>query len=223
MSFVKRLFLASRRAPLQAAALSLAAATLTSCNSGPARIGQPYIDASGAGSAAMEEYDTNGDGVVNGDELEKAPGLKAALPRLDTNGDKGVSADEVAERVQAWKEMKTGLASVRCHVTLDGKPLVGATVVFEPESFLGEEIKTATGTTNQFGDAAPTLPPEDRPAPNLPGGVHFGLFKVRVSKLANGQESIPAKYNTQTILGQEVSYDDPGMQGNNMAFVLTTQ
>src|SRR5262245_76907 len=71
-------------------------ATLTACNSGPARVTQPYIDSSAAGEGAMQQYDTNGDGVVNGEELEKAPGLKAALPRLDSNGDKGISADEVA-------------------------------------------------------------------------------------------------------------------------------
>ena len=201
----------------------LALVTLASCNSGPARVQQPYIDAGGAGSLAMETYDTNGDGVVSGEELEKAPGLKAALSRLDANGDHAVSADEVADRVRAWKDMKTGLASVRCHVTLDGRPLAGAKVVFEPETFLGGEVKTATGVTNQYGDAAPTVPPEDRPAPNLPGGVHFGLFKVRISKDANGAEMLPVRYNTETVLGQEISYDDPGMVNNNMTFTLKSQ
>jgi hypothetical protein len=194
----------------------------TSCNYGPPRVEQPGINPSSAGSLAMEQYDTNGDGVVAGDELAQAPALLAALPRLDTNGDKGVSADEVAARVNAWKEMRTGMASVRCHITLDGQPLVGAKVVFEPEAFLGDEIKTAFGTTNQFGDAAPTIPPQQRPAPNLPGGAHFGLYKVRISKIVGDKETIPARYNTQTILGQEVSYDDPGMKNNNMAFALKT-
>jgi hypothetical protein len=116
--------------------------------------------------------------------------------------------------------MRTGLASVRCNVTLDGLPLVGAKVVFEPEPFLGDEIKTAFGTTNHLGDAAPTVPPEDRPDPTFPGGVHFGLYRVRVSKEINGRESLPAQYNSQTTLGQEVSYDDPAMNSNSMAFAL---
>jgi hypothetical protein len=168
----------------------------------------------------MELYDADGDGKIAGDELEKAPALRAALPRLDTNNDGAVSEDEIVARVNAWKEMRTGMASVRCHVTLDGQPLTGATVVFEPEAFLGEEVKTATGTTNPFGDAAPTIAPEDRPEPTLPGGAHFGLYKVRISKVVNGKETIPSRYNTETTLGQEVSYDDPGMKNNNMAFNL---
>jgi hypothetical protein len=183
----------------------------------------PAINASRAGSQAMEQYDTNGDDVVSGAELDKAPALKAALARLDTNSDGGVSADEVTARVEAWQAMRTGLASVRCHVTLDGQPLVGAEVVFEPEEFLGEEIKTAAGKTNQFGDAAPTIPPEERPDPTLPGGAHFGLYRVRISKVTNGRELIPARYNKESILGQEVSYDDPGMINNNMGFALKSR
>ena len=173
-------------------AASLLAVTMASCSYGPAHVKQPGIDAARAGSMAIEQYDKNGDGEVSGDELDRAPALKAALPRLDTNGDKGVSADEVTARVNAWKEMRTGLASVRCHITLDGQPLVGADVVFEPESFLGENIKTATGKTNAYGDVAPTISKEDRPDPTLPGGAHFGLYKVRISRKTNGQETLPA-------------------------------
>ena len=193
---------------------------LPGCDRGPSRVNQPGIDASDAGSAAIVLYDTNGDGRIAGEELQQAPALVAALPRLDTNDDGGVSAEEVGARVSAWQEMRTGLASVRCHVTLDGQPLVGAKVVFDPEPFLGNEIKTAAGTTNQFGDAAPTISAEERPDPTLPGGVHFGLYRVRISKLSAGQEAIPARYNAQTTLGQEVAYDDPEMNANNMSFDL---
>jgi hypothetical protein len=168
----------------------------------------------------MEEYDTNGDGKVAGDELEKAPALKAALPRLDTDNDGGVSADEVAARVKAWKDMQSGMTGVRMQFTMDGQPLAGATVTLEPESFLGEEVKAASGTTTQFGDVSPSIPKEQRPDPTLPGGAHFGLYKVRVSKMVGGKETIPSRYNTQTTLGQEVSYDDPGMKSNNIRFAL---
>lgn len=202
---------------------SLTLLAVGSCRYGPSAVPQPGIDPSSAGSLAMEQYDSNGDGSVAGEELEKAPSLRAALARLDSDKDGGVSAEEVAERVKAWKEMRTGLASVRCHVTLDGQPLAGAKVVFEPEPFLGDEIKTASGATNQFGDAAPTVSLEDRPDPSLPGGVHFGLYRVRITKAASGRETIPARYNAQTTLGQEVSYDDPGMMNNNMAFALKSK
>lgn len=202
------------------AVAALCALTFCSCSFGPRAVRQPGIDASAAGSKALEIYDKNGDGIISGDELEHAPALKAALARLDTNGDKGVSADEIAERVNAWKAMKTGMTSVRCHVTLDGQPLAGAQVLLEPEPFLGDEIKRASSSTNQFGDVVPVIAKEDRADPTMPGGVHFGLYKVRISKQVNGKETIPARYNTQTTIGQEVSYDDPGLQNNNLGYAL---
>jgi hypothetical protein len=199
---------------------ALSLAPFASCSFGPPRVKQPGIDASRAASQAIEMYDKNSDGVVNADELEHAPALKAALPRLDTDGDKGVSAAEIIERINAWKAMQTAMTSVRCHITLDGQPLAGAQVVFEPESFLGSEIKPAAGTTNQFGDTSPTISKEDRGDPKLPGGVHFGLYKVHISKQVNGKETLPERYNTQTSLGQEVSYDDPGILNSSIAFAL---
>jgi hypothetical protein len=193
--------------------------SLGSCRNRPS-VKQPNIDASSSGELAIEQYDTNGDGKVAGDELEKAPALKGALMLLDTDGDKGVTADEVAARVKAWKAMQTALTSVRCYITLNGQPLADAQVTFEPESFLGDSIKPATGKTNQLGNASPSIDREELPSPNIPGGVHFGLYKVRISKVVNGKETIPARYNTDTVLGQEVSYDDPGMKSNNVAFAL---
>ena len=139
---------------------------------------------------------------------------------MDTNGDKAVTADEVTARVNAWKEMRTAMTSVHCRVTLDGEPLAGAKIVFEPEAFLGDDIKAAVGETNVYGDAAPAVPPEQRGAPNLPGGAHLGLYKVRISKIVNGKETVPARYNSQTILGQEVSYDDPAIKNRSMIFAL---
>jgi len=206
-----------------AALAALVLLGLSSCRYGPAAVQQPGIDASAAGSDAMELYDTNGDGKVAGDELAKAPALKAALARLDTNKDGSVDASEVTARINVWQEMRTARTSVRCHVKLDGQPLQNATVVFEPETFLGDEIKTATGVSNQFGDVYPSIAAEELSDPTLPGGVHFGLYKVRISKVSNGKETIPSRYNTETELGQEVSDDDPAMKNNNMAFALKSK
>jgi hypothetical protein len=204
--------------PLLAASFLIV--TSTSCNRGPAPIKQPSISASSAGKLAMEQYDKDGDGKVAGAELDAAPALKAAIKNLDTDGDGAVSAAEITARINAWKDMKTALASAPCKVTLDGELLVGATITFEPEAFLGDEIKHAIGTTNLYGMAAPSVPAEERPDPNSPGGAYFGLYKVRISKMVNGKETIPARYNTQTILGQEVSYDDPGVKNRNIVYAL---
>lgn len=207
-------------AGLLTGAVALAA---SGCGRGPAAVRQPAIDADAAGRDALARYDTDGNGVIAGAELDAAPALKAALVRLDADKDGGVSAAEVAERVRAWKAMLTGLASVRCHVTLDGKPLAGARVVLEPEPFLGPHVKAASGETNPFGDVSPSVAPEDLPDPTLPGGVHFGLYRVRISKQADGRETIPARYNTETVIGQEIAYDDPGMIANDVRFTLESR
>lgn len=215
----------SRNSRLVLSTTALSAVFFAGCGSGSTQHAakQQYIDASQAGKMAMEMYDKNGDGVVSGPELENSPSLKEALPRLDTNGDKGVSADEVAARVNAWKDLKSGLISGACHVTLDGEPLTGATVVFEPEAFLGDQTKKAEGVTNPYGNAAPTLAKEDRPDPKSPSGAQLGLYLVRISKVVNGKETIPAQYNTQTTLGQELSADDPAIKNNNLQFNLKSK
>ena len=200
--------------------LGCVAASAAGCSRGPARVQQPTIDPAAAGARALEAYDTDRNGSIAGPELEASPALKSALGRFDTNQDGGISAAEIGERIKAWKAMKTGLASVRCQVMLDGKPLSGAVVEFVPEPFLGDQVKPASGTVNQFGDVAPTVSDADKPDPKLPGGVHFGLFTVKISKPASGKETLAARYNANSTLGLEVSYDEPGIRDNNLAFRL---
>jgi EF hand domain-containing protein len=186
-------------------------ALTTGCNSGPARLQPPGIDADDAAAEALEMYDSDGDGLIAGAELTKANGLQAAMKTLDTDGDGKVSALEIAARIRSWQASKAGISSILCYVTLDGKPLEGATVTFEPESFLGEEVQTAIGPTNFNGVAAPYIPKEKRPTPDMPPGLQLGFYRVKVSKVVNGQETIPAKYNAETILGQQVANDDPAI------------
>jgi hypothetical protein len=144
----------------------------------------------------MAEYDTDKDGKVAGAELEKAPSLKAALANLDKNADKAVSADEVTGRIKAWQASKVGDTTAMVTVTYRGQPLAGAKVVFEPEKFLGANVKPATGTTDQRGTAG-------MKAEGLMG-VAPGLYKVKITK--EGM-ALPAMYNEQTVLGAEVAND----------------
>lgn len=200
--------------------LAWSAAVAAGCSRGPARVKQPSIDPAAAGARALEAYDTDRDGRIAGPELDASPALKSALPRFDANQDGGISAAEIAERIKAWKAMQTGLAAVRCQVMLDGKPLSGAVVDFVPEPFLGDQVKPASGMVNPLGDAAPTVADADKPNPKLPGGVHFGLFTVKISKPSGGTETVPARYNAQSTLGLEVAYDEPTIRDNNLAFRL---
>src|SRR5688572_27289210 len=113
------------------------------CTSRPSRIMPPTIDAAQAGKDAVAEYDKNGNGQIDGAELDSVPGVKAALDKVDKNSDKQVSAEEITDRINAWKESKIGIMSLSCRVNVDGKPLEGADIVFVPEKFLGPAVKPA--------------------------------------------------------------------------------
>ena len=216
-----RLAAASRRFAA-VSLIILVAILLTSCGGGPTPIRPPSINASAAGREAMDQYDTNGDGQVAGAELEKAPGLKAALRRLDSNGDEAVDADEVAERVKAWQAAGIGLMSFGFTVTLNGSRLANADVTFEPEEFLGDNVKPASGTTNSYGGGSPTIAPQDRPDPTWPSGMQLGLYKVKISKVIGGNETIPARYNEATVLAQEVAQDVSEIANNRVVFALSS-
>ncbi len=173
--------------------------------SAPSRV-HPQGIASDAAQKAMELYDANKDGVLDAAELEKSPGLKAALKEVDKNGDGKISADEINARIEAWKESKLGRLTMKCTVQHNGQPLAGATVKFVPESFLGSELKAGSGVTGATGVATISVPlggPDDVP------GLSPGFYRVEITKSG---ENIPAKYNKETVLGQEVAIDAAGIQ-----------
>ena len=139
--------------PNSLAAVSMAACiVLTGCSGGPARILPPSIDANAAAEQAMETYDTDGNGFVEGEELENAPGLQAAMATLDVDKDGKVSENEVVERIRAWRGTNVGITTIQCSVFMDGRPLSGASVTFDPEAFLGDEIQAATAVTGPMGE-----------------------------------------------------------------------
>ena len=42
--------------------------------------------------------------------------------------------------------------------------------------------------------------------------IRPGFYRVRISKVVDGKETVPAKYNTETILGHEEADDIPGVR-----------
>ena len=183
------------------------------CGSAPARIEAPSINAGAAGQEAMKQYDTNGDGKIAGAELDKAPALKAALKQIDTGGDGTITAEKITARIAKWQESKVGRMNLTCRISQkkggQDLPLEGATVTFEPEKFLGSNMPTCTAVTDAKGMAKVSAPDADSP------GVPPGFYLVRITKSG---VNIPAKYNTQTTLGAEVS-NDPSSYGGT-TFVL---
>jgi hypothetical protein len=153
----------------------------------------------------MAEYDLDKNGFLDEMELERCPGLKSMLESYDRDKDGRLSRAEIEEALKVHVQSKLGLLEVRCKVTLDKEPLAGATVIFEPEVFMGLSIKPAKGITNERGVAR--LDSEGAPKP----GCRPGIYRVRISKIdESGKEIVPAQYQSQTPLGAEVG---PAMRG----------
>lgn len=185
---------------------SIVAVALIGCSTGPARFEAPDVDAADAGVKAMELYNTNRDGMLDEEELRQCPAILAKLALWDADGNGSVDQQEVEKHVAALFKNGTGGTKLRCGVTYKGKPLNGATITLEPETFLGENVQTATGVTDGSGGTQLGIPPEFAPEHlRRIKTVHYGVFKVRVT---HPTISIPEKYNVKTELGYET---EPGV------------
>jgi len=175
------------------------------CGSRSSRAIYPPAVPSDAARKAIELYDTDKNGFLDAAELEKAPALRVAFPNASK-----VTEEDIAARFASWQENRIGRLSFTIAVQHNGRPLPDATVTLVPESFLGGEFKVATGKTDRAGTASPSVPladPDDVP------GVPPGFYRIEITKAG---ENIPAKYNTQTILGGEV----PQMDASKWRFDL---
>ena len=165
----------------------------------------PAIDAVAAGARAIELFDTNKDGKIDGAELDGCPGLKAAIDQIDPSGMREITADKIAARIKAWQDSKLARMTISCTVLHNGQPLEGTEVRFVPEKYLGDNIPVATGKTDQNGVAFLSIPTTGQ---TDPPGVPCGFYRVEISKPG---VNIPAKFNTNTILGQEVALNAAGI------------
>jgi hypothetical protein len=193
------------RRPLSVLAVALVPwLAVVGCSGRPAAISPPDIDPDKLAAAAVEQYDQNGDAVIDGQELESAPSLRFSRERIDANRDGKILPDEIAQFAQQhWIDSPVGIVRVHCVVNFKGRPLDGATVTLEPENFMQGAVSPASGVT-RGGTAALDVSDEARPHPNA-HGAQTGLYLVRISKVVNGKETIPAKYNDQTVLGCEIA------------------
>jgi hypothetical protein len=184
---------------------SVLAVAAGGCSGGPPRTAPPSIDADTAGKQAIAMYDKDGDGAISGKELDTCPGIKDALEYFDINHDGKITAAAIAARIHEWQESKVGTAATKVRVLLDGAPLEGATVTFEPEPFLGPNVAAASAQTAANGGAIMTIPADgSHSLGDRKSGVHYGIYKVRISKPVGGKESLPSRYNTNTVLGVEI-------------------
>jgi hypothetical protein len=177
----------------------VAFALIVGCTGGSAKAPRAALDPAGAADAAMASYDANKDGALDASELSKCPALAYTLASLDANGDHKLSSDEISQKLSAIQSWGASAMGVPCNVSLDGRPLVGATVNLVPPDIFKDSLFPAKGVTDDQGVAHPTIGDE-----NLAGKlkdiplVYPGLYAVEI---AHPNQQIPARYNTQTELG----------------------
>jgi hypothetical protein len=184
----------------------VAASALLGCSRGPTAIKVPPIEPEAAAERALSLYDKNGDGQLAADELASCPALVDALKNhIDKNNDKRLSKEELTERFAMWAHGGVGLSYLNCRVTVGGRPLAGAQVKLVPEDFFDGVIQPAEGTTGSSGSARLAIDKSHLPA-DLQNfrGVQQGLYRVEIT---HQSMDIPAKYNKNSTLGLEVSFE----------------
>ena len=181
------------------------------CSGRPGTIRPADVDAAAAAQKAIELYDKSGDGQLAKDEWSSSPALSAVATNYDKNGDGTLLEDEVASGIDAWKQSGVGARVVPFTVQWNGRRLVGAKVLLVPAPFLDDVLKPANGEAGPGGAGQLGLAPEDRPrnAPNIPL-MQPGLYHVEIT---HPSTKIPAKYNTSTTLGIEITSGNPGPDG----------
>jgi hypothetical protein len=181
------------------------------CSRGPGAIRPPKVNANTAAAAAIEQYDRNGDGKLGKDEWTVSPELAAVATEYDKNGDGELTAEEISAGIATWQQTGVGARTVPFSLRLNDKPLAGATVRLIPAGFLGDSTKEASGETNSGGIGQFNMKPEDRPsnAPNI-ALMQPGLYHVVIT---HPTITVPAKYNSASTLGIEITSANPGMEG----------
>ncbi|MCC6491561.1 MAG: hypothetical protein IT424_00905 [Pirellulales bacterium] len=181
----------------------MAFAAITGCNSGPPKIDIPVIDPAQAASGAMELADKNGDAAISKDEALAAPSLYNEFDTYDANKDSKLDASEIESRIASWTAHGAKVVPISFYVTMDGRPLQGAKVVFEPEPFMGGVLAAGESGVSASGACGPTVP-QELLNKQIKVGMFCGLYRM---KITHPEKQIPARYNEQTELGMEIAPD----------------
>lgn len=186
------------------------------CGSGPRRISQASIDI-GKVASEMMAADVDQDGYVSKEEAKPFPGFVRGFAAIDSDNDGLVNSEEIQARLPGIFTSTSALLPGVCTISLNGEPLNGAIVTFEPEAFFGGTIPKASAKVKRNGLASLSIAEEDLPAgaPKVSGLVRPGLYRVKVT---HPDKKLPAKYNTKTELGVEVSPDTT--RGGSFSFKL---
>ena len=174
-----------------------ALAACLGCTAGSGTPSPPSYDANTIATAAFAKYDKNKNQKLDPDELDACPSIKSALALIDTDKDKAISLEEFKARLHTYIDSNLSAIAATAIVSLDGRPLIDATVTLTPEDFMGGTLLPATGKTDAGGAASLT-------AAGSPG-MACGFYRVSVSRKTGEKDDVPAKYNSATILGHEIA------------------
>ena len=94
---------------------------------------------------AMELYDADKNGKIDGKELDAAPALAFSLKEMDENKDKALDAAEIQKRLEAWKASGITLTAANFSCKIAGKDVKEGTLKLTPDPFLGESYPAAQG------------------------------------------------------------------------------
>ncbi len=169
---------------------SLGIVAISGCSGEPTPPPRFQIDPQQAAQEALKLYDKNGDGTLDAKELKASPPLMELLQNLKAKSPghpDSLTAADIAGRLGEWIKTPAILLPATPTIYLDGKPLEGATVTYEPEPFLGSSYHSHQGQTNVAGAAV-----LDAELKDFPNGIYVGLYRIRISKKVNGKETIPA-------------------------------
>ena len=198
------------------AGLAAVCVALAGCDASGGRVSPPPVKPQAMAQAALAQYDANSDQALSGEELARCPGLKSSLSLVDANQDGKLNADEIAARLKTFVDSRIGLVGLSARFTLDGRPLEGARVVLTPEKFIASAVQPASGTTTPEGVGFFQV------SQDLPG-VQPGIYRLEVYQpAADGKETIPTRYNAETILGVDAGVDGPDVN-NRVHFALTSK
>lgn len=181
------------------------------CSGRPSAV-RTEFDPGQMASDALEAYDANQDGLLGGGELDAVPALKKHLALYDQDADGAVSEQELRSRFAEWAESGVAFRRLDARLMLDGRPLPGATITFEPEVYMTDWVKPASAVTDRAGlakiaVASDDLPPELKARGREIPGVYVGAYKVRID---HPSAKIPETYKSGVALGEETTRDALG-------------
>ncbi len=190
-------------------AVVLCCAACGGCSGRPNAIAIVDIDPTRVAAQAIATNDKDGDGKLSEAELRSIPGLLKWKQLYDLNSDGFVTQDEISQRLKKWQADKVGFRALSANVKLDGRPMPNVHVVLTPESYFGEALKVASGTTNERGYASLMVAADDMPeAIKQRGikvsGVYPGTYKITVT---HPQMKLPGVDVKGLPLGDEIARD----------------